>query len=208
MADAYTLCNYPFLAVAPAVEGDSAGLERAKLFKEYVEGRFPQLLDPNMTHFPRADYEFVRVFDSSNDIDNYVTSSDYGTSGKEEIALAVIFDGGDPLDFKYSLRINSTNFNTPELSARPGAMTTPDTKKQFATYARADNQCTAGDSPEEGKFVNSCTGRYIYNGFLTTQRLVHDFIMIASGAKEAGYHVAEHGVRCKIPICDVHGCGK
>jgi len=40
----------------------------------------------------------------------------------------------------------------------------------------------------------------MYNGFLSTQRLVQDWIMEASGAKDEGYFVSEHGVRCKSSI--------
>lgn len=196
--DAYDYCNYPILAVGPVNAGDPAGKERAVEFKKYVEGRYPALLDSSMTHFPSDGYEFVRVFDSNQVIDDYVRSSDYGVSGKEEIALAVLFDGGDPSDFKYSLRVNSTNFNSPELAARPGAQTTPDTKKNLATYAKTDDACFNAESPLQGENDGSCTELYIYNGFLTTQRVVQDWIMVASGSKEAGGFVGEHSVRCKF----------
>ena len=195
--DAYDFCNYPMLAVGSVDAEDTAGQERAKEFKDYIEGRYPELLDSNMTHFPSDGYEFVKLFESDTAIHDYVTGSDYGNVGSEEIGLAVTFEGGDPLDFKYSLRVNSTNFNSPELAARPGAQSTPDTKTHFATYAKIDNVCEPSDGPEQGRYQASCTGQYIYNGFLTTQRLVHDWIMIASGAKDAGGFVAEYGVRCK-----------
>ena len=199
--DAYEYCNYPILAVGPVQAGDTAGTERALEFKAYVESRYPALLDPNMTHFTSDGYEFLRVFDSNKAIDDYVKSPDYGVSGKEEIALAVLFDGADPLDFKYSLRVNSTNFNSPELEARPAAQTTPDTKKNFATYAKGDYACDNAEAPEQGGTYGSCTELYIYNGFLTTQRLVQDWIMIASGSKDAGGFVGEYGVRCKSLGC-------
>ena len=46
-----------------------------------------------------------------------------------------------------------------------------------------------------GPYTQSCTGRYIYNGALTIQRLVHDFIISESGARDNGYYVAENGVQ-------------
>ena len=196
--DAYDYCNYPILAVGPVDADDTAGKERAQEFKEYIEDRYPELLNSNMTHFNSDGYELVRLFGSSKAINDYVRSSDYGASGKEEIALAVLFDGGDPFDFKYSLRVNSTNFNSPELGARPGALTAPDTRKNFDTYAKQDYGCYNGDAPIQGPDTGSCTALYIYNGFLTTQRLVHDWIMVASESKDAGGFVGEHGVRCKF----------
>lgn len=193
--DAYAFCNYPVLAVGPMEAEDAAGMSRAKEFKAYVDGRYPELSDTNMTHFANPTYEFVKLFDSDDAINGNVAASDYGDIGLEEIGLAVTFDGADPLDFKYSLRVNSTNFNSPQSGARPGAHSTPDTGKNLASYAKQDNVCSPTDGPSQGEFGSSCTGQYMYNGFLSTQRLVHDWIMVASGSKDAGGFVAEYGVR-------------
>ena len=40
----------------------------------------------------------------------------------------------------------------------------------------------------------SCTGQYMYNGAITMQRLLGDWIHTETGAKDAGYFVSEHGV--------------
>jgi hypothetical protein len=46
-----------------------------------------------------------------------------------------------------------------------------------------------------GPLEHSCTGQYLYNGVLTFQRLIHDFVFDASGAAAAGTRVAEAGVQ-------------
>ena len=49
----------------------------------------------------------------------------------------------------------------------------------------------------------------MYNEALTIQRLVHDFIMVETGAKDKGYFVAEHGVKYapfpSPPVHDAYG---
>lgn len=196
--EAFRFCEYQFLAVAPDKSSDTAGMARAEAFKEYIEERFPQLLDPTKTHFPEGYDGFVQVFDSSAAISDYVTGSDYGTVGYEKVGLGVVFDGNDLLDFKYSIRTNSTNFNTWEAARQPASSTSPDTRTLFSTYAKGDTTCEGdGSNPIEGDSTlgRSCTGRYIFNGFLTTQRLVQDFMMVVTGAKDEGYFVSEHGLR-------------
>lgn len=213
--DAYDFCNYPILAVAPSVEGDEGAKKRAEAFKVYIETRYPQLVNENKTvaNFPR-DYEFVQIFDSSQHIDDYVKAAEYGDFVEEkdgdkveekfypQIGLAVVFEGGDDeLEYKYAIRTNSSNYNSPELAARPSEPTTPDTKRLFSTYAKKDEECVGAGAPEQGEFETSCTGWYMYNGFLTTQRLVHDWIMNETGSVEEEFFVAEHGVRCKCLPC-------
>ena len=76
--------------------------------------------------------------------------------------------------------------------------TTPPTDKNFETYIKEDYQSCPiiiGATPEVGPYVTSCAGRYMYNGAITIQRLVHDFIMVDSGARDNGYFVVEHGVK-------------
>ena len=195
--EAYPYCVYPILALASHDENDQAGRQRVQDFQTYIEDRYPQLQDLNLTHFPN-DYDFVKTFNSSDAIDQYVKGDDYGTTGKEQIGVAVVFQGNDRLDFQYSIRVNSTNFNAPEEEARPGTTTTPDTSRLFSSFAKRDNACVPlGGTPDQGTMQNSCTGQYIYNGFLATQRLVQDWVFEASGAKDAGFFVSEQGVRCK-----------
>lgn len=190
--DAYDYCEYNILAVAAKTAGDAAGKQRAEQFKAYVEERYPQLLDPTRSQYKT--HNFVQYFESNDAIDKYVESADYGTPGVEKIGLAVTFDGNDPDDFKYEVRQNATNFNTWDAASQPAAPSTPDTKTLFSTYSTGDYECE-NLFVFEGSYSYSCTARYIYNGFLTTQRLVQDFMMIETGAKDAGYFVAEHGVR-------------
>ena len=192
--EAYDFCEYHILAVAPKDASDTAGSSRAEAFKSYVEERYPQLLDPSKNHFDG--YQFVQIFPSNDAIDKYVTDINYGTKGAPKIGLAVVFEGNDPLDFKYSIRQNATNFNTWDSASQPAAPSTPDTKKLFNSYSVGDQECR-DLFVEEGRLGKSCTARYIYNGFLTTQRLVQDFMMVDTGAKDEGYFVSEHGVRCK-----------
>jgi ATP-binding cassette subfamily A (ABC1) protein 3 len=192
--EAYQYCVYPILAVAPKEAGDTGGMERAEQFKAYIEGRYPQLLDPDLTHFPNG-YAFVQIFESNDAIENYVTDKEYGITGKEQIGLAIVFEGKDELEYKYSIRANSTNFNAPEEEGRPATYTSPNTQRNFESYAREDTACTPLDgTPYQGPMERSCTGLYIYNGFLTLQRLVHDWIMEETQAADAGYFVSEHGV--------------
>lgn len=194
--EAYNYCVYPILALAPNHKNDQGARFRAQEFQAYIGKRYPQLKDPELTHFPGG-YDFVRMFESNNEIEKYVKAGNYGSAGKEQIGIAVLFEGNDPKDYQYTIRVNSTNFNAPEAEGRPSLHTTPDTNRLFDSFARTDNACTPPDpaTPDQGEFQNSCTGQYMYNGFLTTQRLLHDWIMEASGAKDAGVFIAEHGVR-------------
>ncbi|CAB9510069.1 Retinal-specific ATP-binding cassette transporter [Seminavis robusta] len=195
--DAYDFCEYPILAVAPLTANDAGGQNRSLEFQKYVNERFPQLMEPELTHFVGGDdYKFVRMFDSDAAINEYVASSTYGNTGSEKIGLAVVFEGNDTENYKYSIRANSTNFNSPVGASEPGAKTSPDTKTNFATYANEDTVCDipGQGNPDQGYFQLSCTGLYIYNGFLTTQRLVQDWIMVDTDSKDAGFFVSEHGV--------------
>ena len=192
--DAFPYCEFLALAVAPSSLDDTVGLEQATAFKEYIENRYPVLLDEEAMPF---DFDFVQLLDSDQDIDRLVQSPGYGDEFK--IALAVVFDGTDPtINYNYKLRLNSTGFNAPEDEARPATTTTPPTDKQFETFARTDGESCpdiVGGAPDLGPHKNSCTGRYMYNGALTVQRLLHDFIIDESGADANGYYVAENGVQ-------------
>jgi hypothetical protein len=90
---------------------------------------------------------------------------------------------------------DSTNFNSPEDEGRPATATTPPTNRKTDTFTKKDEACvTEGGTPEFGPYDWSCTGQYIYNGAITMQRLVGDWIMEETGAKDAGYFVSEHGI--------------
>lgn len=165
--EAYKYCVYPILALAPSTEDDQVGLERMTQFKNYTLTRFPQLQDESLTHFPNEThfsngYDFVQTFPSSNAIDNYIKDKAYGNTGNEQIGLAVVFTGNDnddddnPIDFSYTIRANSTNFNAPEEEARPGVSTSPDTKRIFSSFAKTDDVCTPlGGAPDQGSLQNS-----------------------------------------------------
>ncbi|CAB9505681.1 Retinal-specific ATP-binding cassette transporter [Seminavis robusta] len=193
--EAYPYCVYPIMVLAPNDASDTAGRERALNFSSYIDKRYPQLSDPELTHFPN-NYSFVQIFDSSKSIDDYVKASDYGTTGKEQIGVAVVFQGNDESNVQYTIRVNSTNINKPEADELTGT-TTPNTAKLFDHHAKSDSVCTpVGASASQGPLSSSCTGQYIYNGFLATQRLVQDYVLaVVTNAKEEGYFVAEHGVR-------------
>jgi hypothetical protein len=180
--------------VAPSTPEDTVGLVQAEAFRDYIYNRYPVLLDKDAMPF---DFDFVQLFDSDQAIEQYVQSPGYGDEFK--IALAIVFDGTDStINYSYKVRVNSTGYNSPEDEARPATTTTPPTDKTFETFARTDGESCpdiVGGAPDLGPFKNSCTGRYIYNGALTIQRLVHDFIIDESGADNNGYYVAENGVQ-------------
>jgi hypothetical protein len=192
--DAFPFCQFLALGVAPSSPDDAIGLAQAEAFRDYIYDRYPVLLDGDAMPF---DFEFVQLFESDQAVEQYVQSVGYGDEFK--LALAVVFDGTDPsINYNYKLRVNSTGFNSPEDEGRPATTTTPPTDQLFETYARTDTESCrdlVGGTPNLGPYSQSCTGRYIYNGALTVQRLVHDFIILQSGAQDNGYYVAENGVQ-------------
>ena len=192
--DAAPFCEYLALGVAASAVSDEGGKQQAESFRDYIYNRYPEL--ENNSNF---DFDFVQFFDSEDEVEKYVTAEEYKSTDVPKLALAVVFDGTDAsINYNYKIRVNSTGFNSPEDEARPATTTTPPTDRMFESLAREDfESCPilVGGTPEIGPLQTSCTGSYIYNGFLTTQRLVHDFIMEDSGAKEKGYYVAEHGVQ-------------
>ena len=193
--DALPFCEFLALGVAPSTADDTIGLQQAEAFQDYVNKRYPVLLDGTLPF----NFDFIQMFESNDQVEDYVTSTEYG-GDIPKLALAIIFDGKtDPIiNYNYAIRVNSTGFNSPENEARPVAMTSPPTNKVFETYARADDEScpdTVGGAPELGPYSSSCTGRYAYNGLLTVQRLIHDFIIDDSGAASNGYSVSESGVQ-------------
>ena len=198
--DATPLCEYHALGVAPSSEGDNVGLQQATAFRKYIYDRYPQLLRTKVTH-PNDndtmpfDFEFVQMFDSDKDVEKYVSSNTY----EPKLAMAIVFDGTEypTINYNYKIRVNSTNYNSLEDEGRPAVPTSPPTNQKLQSYAvKDDNTCPLfGGTAYLGTRQNSCTGQYIYNGALILQRLVGDFIMEETGAKNSGYYVSEHGVQ-------------
>jgi len=193
--DARGFCEYLALGVAPSTADDALGLKQAEAFRDFIYQRYPVLLDSTALPF---DFEFVQIFESNAQVEAYVTSKEYG-GDIPKLGLAVVFDGKtDPtINYNYAIRHNATGFNSPEDEGRPATLTTPPTDQLFESFARTDDESCpelVGGTPDLGPYGTSCTGRYAYNGFLTIQRLVHDFIIADSGAADAGYVVSEGGV--------------
>ena len=123
--DAAQYCTYKTLAVAPmnpsiaasaALEDENSAAQRVKRFKEYVEKRYPQLTNRSLRPF---DYDFIQIFDSNEELQSYVTSDNYGqlVDGKyfPKVAIGVVFgDGEDGKSYDYTIRVNTTNYNSQE----------------------------------------------------------------------------------------------
>ena len=67
------------------------------------------------------DYYFIQVFESNEELQSYVTSDTYGewVDGvyQPKVAIAVVFeDGKDDKSYDYTIRVNSTNYNSEEQS--------------------------------------------------------------------------------------------
>jgi ABC-2 family transporter protein len=195
--DAINMCEFSILAVSAA---NGVGLDRAYDFAAWVYDFYYPLLNQtassttttttsnNKTNSssssPLPDFDLVQIFDSSQQIDEYVKSENYGTTGYPKIAMAILWNANmsSTNDYSFTLRQNSTNFNNPKEAARPGVATTPDTNRLFDHYARNDfSVCVSDDGPSQGALDKSCTGQYVYNGILTFQRLAGDYILNRTG---------------------------
>lgn len=201
--DASKFCEFGSIALAPSRLEDKGGKQRALEFEAWVYWKYPELVD-------LLSFTVIQQFDSPEAIDAYVEDVAYESSEKPKIAMGIVWEGQDPMKYHYALRQNSTNFNAPEAASRPATSTTPNTKSRFRKYARNDFEvCTPTENtPRQGPLEMSCTGQYIYNGVLTFQRLVGDFIMNQTGAADAGYKVAEAGVRyVQFPIKEYEDSG-
>ena len=187
--DASELCEYSMIAVSGSNE---AGLTRAEDFRLWMLDRYPELL----TEMP-FEFDPVKVFDSSTEIDTYVRRSDYGNSDVPKIMVGIVWEGNDENNFNYAIRLNQTNFNNPKDEARPGAKTAVDTSVVVESFAKTDFDCPTDEDglPDQGPLQDSCTGKYLYNGVLTMQRVVGDYVLNRTGAAEAGYAVSENGVQ-------------
>ena len=196
--EAYQYCHYPKLGLAPSTISDIGGLERARAFREYTYQRYPVLTNTSLSAFQGQD--FIQYFDSNEGIDTYIQDPEYGlTDIRPKLAMAIVFTGNDATSYDYSIRVNSTNHNAPEWagSGTSFAFTTPDTKRLFKAFARREQEACAqySSGKPQGPLQYSCTGQYLFNGLLTMQRFLHDWILEDAGARDKGWFVAEHGVK-------------
>lgn len=191
--DAIPFCEFLILALAPEDAAATRGLARAQAFEKYIASTFPEVADGSVP----TDHPFVQVFESDEAITSYVTSSNYGKTGFPKIGFAVVFtDGSSEKEYAYTLRQNSTNFNQPEQEGRPAQSTSPPTNQEFSYYSNVDNACSPTDGTSaQGPLQSSCTGQYLYNGAVTVQRTIQDWILVDSGSVDEGMFVSEHGVQ-------------
>ncbi len=191
--DARPYCEFAIVALAGT---DAGGKERAQRMKEYIEDRYPVLRNKDAL---RVSFDMIQLFDGSAAMDEYVKRQDYGTDDAPKIAMGIVFEGNDMRNYKYSLRQNSTNYNDLTAEVMPTQRTTPDTAVSFKSFAKNDEDACGPTNEEavapQGPYESSCTGQYLYNGVLTFQRLVGDFILNATGAAAQGYKVSEAGVK-------------
>jgi hypothetical protein len=192
---ALPFCEYQALAVAPSSATDVGGKIRSEEFRDYIH-RFYPFVDPTINISRPFSFPFVKLFNSSDDIDTYVESKNYGDLINPKLAFAVVWDGNDVSNYKYTLRQNSTMYNVPIEESRPAALTTPPTTQLFDSYARNDESCPMFPTgPFLGRRGQSCTGQYLYNGLIPIHQLVTDFVLDNSGAAANNVFVARNGVR-------------
>jgi len=187
--DAQRYCEYGVIGVSPSSSTDEGGQQRAADFKEWLLDRYPALTD-NMPF----DFDAIKDFENPKEMERYVKKESYGEFKNPKIIMGIVWDGNDPNNWIYSLRQNSTNFNAPERDGEPGVPTTPNTDIVFKSFAKNDEQCGNDEGADQGPFKYSCTGQYLYNGILTFQRLIGDFILNQTGAAAEGYTVSQSGV--------------
>lgn len=158
---------------------------------------------------------------SPQEMDDYVRRRDYGQSssssssssaaggGVPKIALGLVFEGNDPVHFRYRLRPNSTNINkgeydytfTDEYAYGNIFSSMPSTKHKWKPSIKRDSEsCAENYAYSVGNRASSCTALYMYNGVLTLQRLVGDYWLDRTGAASQGIRVSENGVAfCPFP---------
>ena len=203
--DAQEYCQFGIIGVSPSDANDVGGQSRVDDFTAWLFDEYRELSSS-------IDYDVVKNFADPQQMNEYVTSGDYGKTGNPKIIMGIVFEGNNDGNYKYTLRQNRTNFNSPESEWNPATITTPDTNRLFKHYAKDDQDvCIPMDgAAEQGPkhLQESCTGQYVYNGVLAFQRLVHDFILHDSTAEENGYFVAESGVAySKFPTFEYEESG-
>jgi len=153
-------CQFGLIGVSGSSTTDVGGQTRATDFTTWLYETYPELVD----RMP-FDYELVKEFKDPQEMNDYIKNDDYGKSGSPKLVMGVVFEGNEALDYKYTLRQNSTNFNSPESEWAPAVTTTPDTGRLLRNYARNDQDvCTEQDGEAKqgpGYLQFSCTGRYL-----------------------------------------------
>jgi hypothetical protein len=185
---AHTACEYNIIGIAGTTD-------RVDDFLSYLQASYP-VLSKQKEVFP-FEYDLFRQFKDSNEMDQYVTAEDYGIYPENpKLAMGIVFHGNDPNVYHYSLRQNATNYNAVEEDARPATFTTPDTSIITKSNGKNDESvCVPIEgAPLLGPLQSSCTGQYMYNGVLTFQRLVQDFIIDNTGASSKNF-VSQSGVQ-------------
>ena len=107
--DATKFCTYKTLALAPMDSNDAGQLDSMRKFKSFIEEKYPQVTDKSLLPF---EHDFIRTFNSNDEINEYVTSDKY----YPKIAIGVVFSGKGGKSYDYTIRTNSTNYNSEELS--------------------------------------------------------------------------------------------
>ena len=134
--DAAPYCEYMALGLAPSTDSDSDGQDQVDRFERYIYDRYPVLRDLST----EWGFDFVQKFDSDKDMEKYTTSGSYlKRENGPKLALGIVLDGTDSeFNYNYRLRLNATNFNSPEDEGRPATVTTPPTNRKTDTFAKKD----------------------------------------------------------------------
>ena len=156
--DATEFCEFGIIAVSGSNSTDVGGRSRSVDFTTWLYDQYPELRTSMSFTYP-----IVKLFNTSQEMNDYVKDKDYGQPTIPKIVMGIVFEGNGLLDYKYTLRQNSTNFNSPESEWRPAVTTTPDTGRLFKDYAKDDwDVCISQDGEaQQGWLQESCTGRYL-----------------------------------------------
>lgn len=172
-------CEYKMLALAPRNQ-------KTEAFREWIYSQH-EVLRPSFNSTSSSssslpfEFEFVQIFDTETELNDYIKDPLYGTTPKPKIGGALILSSSsnNDKDYNYTIRVNSTNYNKPEEARRPAAPTHPNTYKVLDTYAKSpEDVCLLQPVTSYlGKWNTYCTGQYMYNGAITLQRLIQDWIL-------------------------------
>lgn len=186
LQNAQEFCQYNIIGIASSNSNTNTNNNNEQQsdtvleFLNWLEVSYPILSTGNI--FPGFNYSIMKRFEDEDDMNSYIKSNDYGTyPNNPKISMGIIFTSSiyDTNIVSYTLRPNATGFNAPQNVGRPATITTPNTKRITNNYAKNDvDTCLPIDgTPFIGYFGFSCTGQYMYNGVLTFQRLIQDFII-------------------------------